>query len=305
MNFKKYQHIEKLGSSEVNGILNGTVYLFYKIDGTNSCVWLKEDGQLGFGSRKRELSLEEDNANFMKNMIENEEIYTALWKYLRAHPSHIIYGEWLVPHTLKTYNNNAWKKFYIFDIYDTATNLYIDYEYYSYILDKDYPELNYIPLLERLENPSVDDIKERLERTGEFLCSQGLGEGLVIKRYDFKNNYGRTIWAKMLCEDFRKTKQRVRSENREHKDENLVEYNIIKLLTLEHVLKEKYKIQEKYNTEFWESKFTYELLNRTFNEFWRDNWEKILKKFNMPTINFKKLRKMSDDFVKEVLANEN
>lgn len=58
MEFKKYQHIVKLGCDEVDGILNGTVYLFYKIDGTNSQVFLKDDGAtLGFGSRNREVSL--------------------------------------------------------------------------------------------------------------------------------------------------------------------------------------------------------------------------------------------------------
>lgn len=39
MEFKKYQHVEKLSTSEVEGILNGTVYLFYKIDGTNGCIF--------------------------------------------------------------------------------------------------------------------------------------------------------------------------------------------------------------------------------------------------------------------------
>ena len=43
MNFKKYQHIEKLGTTEVEGILEGQVSLFYKIDGTNSCIFLKDD----------------------------------------------------------------------------------------------------------------------------------------------------------------------------------------------------------------------------------------------------------------------
>lgn len=43
MEYKSYQHIEKLGSSEVEGILNGTCYLTYKIDGTNGCIYLSDD----------------------------------------------------------------------------------------------------------------------------------------------------------------------------------------------------------------------------------------------------------------------
>ena len=37
--FKKYQHVERLGTSEVQGIENGMCYVFPKIDGTNaSCI---------------------------------------------------------------------------------------------------------------------------------------------------------------------------------------------------------------------------------------------------------------------------
>lgn len=304
MDFKKYQHIEKLGSSEVDGILNGTVYVYYKIDGTNGCIWLNKDGMLSFGSRNRELFWNADNADFLKSIVNDERTHDALLHYLHHHPTHIIYGEWLVPHTLKTYNENAWKKFYIFDIYDTETGKYVPYESYAELFDERYPNLYYIPLLAKLENPTEEDLKKLLDSTGNWLVKEnsGLGEGIVIKNYDFVNRYGRINWAKMLCEDFRTTKNKVRSENRENKEENPIEYEIIKLMTVEHVIKEKNKVLEKYNTEFFESKFIFEIINRAFNEFWRDNWEIILKKFKHPTINFKVLKQLSDKFVKETLG---
>lgn len=34
--FIKYQHLERLGNQETNGILDGEVYVFPKIDGTNA-----------------------------------------------------------------------------------------------------------------------------------------------------------------------------------------------------------------------------------------------------------------------------
>ena len=297
--YKKYQHIEKLGSSEVEGILEGKVYLSYKIDGTNSCIWMKDDGTLGFGSRNRELSLDDDNAKFMASIKNDTELYSSLFKYLSEYPTHIIYGEWLVPHTLKTYNDNAWRQFYIFDIYDTEYQRYIPYPHYNEYLTEFYPNLKMIPTIAVLDNPTEEEIKSYLDKTGDWLVKAGLGEGIVIKNYDFVNKYGRTTWAKVLCEDFRNTKSKVRSENRENKDENPIEYEIIKLLTLEHILKEKTKIEEKYDG--WSDKYIFELLNRVFNEFWRDNWEIILKKFKMPTISFKKLKQLSDIKVKEIL----
>ena len=64
-NFPKYQHIERFGTSEVEGIEYGECYIFPKIDGTNSSLWIGNDGTLKAGSRKRELSIEKDNAGFL------------------------------------------------------------------------------------------------------------------------------------------------------------------------------------------------------------------------------------------------
>ena len=62
MEFKKYQHVERFGAIETNGIEYGMCYVFPKIDGTNSQLWM--DGGLHAGSRNRELSLDNDNAGF-------------------------------------------------------------------------------------------------------------------------------------------------------------------------------------------------------------------------------------------------
>ena len=39
INYSKYQHIERLGSAEVDGILDGVCHIFPKLDGTNSQLW--------------------------------------------------------------------------------------------------------------------------------------------------------------------------------------------------------------------------------------------------------------------------
>ena len=40
MQFTKYQHLERLGTTEVEGIEVGEVYVFPKLDGTNASVWV-------------------------------------------------------------------------------------------------------------------------------------------------------------------------------------------------------------------------------------------------------------------------
>ena len=52
MEYRGYQHIERLGTPEVDGILDGKCYIFPKIDGTNGQAW--SDGNTIFvRSRKR------------------------------------------------------------------------------------------------------------------------------------------------------------------------------------------------------------------------------------------------------------
>ena len=183
--FKKYQHIEKYGSDEVEAIEAGMCYVFYKIDGTNASIWKDENG-LHFGSRTRELTLDNDNAGFMNAMINDERII----KYFDKHPNHRLYGEWLVPHALKTYRDDAWRKFYVFDVLvdiDENNEEYIAYENYKSMLEEF--NLDYIPPICIVKNGTAEMFIKCLEKTGEFLVKDGMGngEGIVIKNYDYKN----------------------------------------------------------------------------------------------------------------------
>ena len=63
--FFKFQHLERLGTKNVEGILDGVCEIYPKLDGTNSSVWTK-DNTIKAGSRKRELTTENDNAGFCK-----------------------------------------------------------------------------------------------------------------------------------------------------------------------------------------------------------------------------------------------
>ena len=299
MNFKKYQHIEKLGTTEVEGILEGQVSLFYKIDGTNSCIFLKDDNTLGFGSRIRELTLDKDNGGFYASILFNKDEYNKYLKYLQDNPNHIIYGEWLIPHTIKRYKADAWKKLYVFDIFNVENNSYIPYEVYKDILEE--YNINYIPAIITLTNPSLEDIKKELGNTGNYLIDNGLGEGIVIKNYNYRNKYGRITWAKILTEDFYNDKKELKAKNHINNEEVPIEFNIVKaFITPEFIQKEFSKFKE-VKGEFI-SKHIFEFLNRTFIEFYKDNWELILKKFKFPTINFKVLKRLVEDEIKSVLC---
>lgn len=298
MEFKKYQHIEKIGASEVEGILRGEVHLSYKIDGTNGCIYF-DNGTIKFGSRNRSLSIDNDNCKFMNSLTKNEAFMDKIKQYFNNYPNRIIYGEWLVPVNIKRYKKDAWNKFYIFDVFDSENQTYLRYDKYAPELTE--LGLSVIPEIAVLNNPSEEDIKNYLNKTGDFLVDNGMGEGIVIKNYDYKNIYGRTTWAKILTEDFVIRKIEGRRYNADNKIVNLVEYKIIsKFLTPEHILKEKEKMIERY--QGWSNKYMQEFLNRCFLEFYKDNWEIILNKLHDPTINFKVLRKLSSEKIKEVIG---
>jgi hypothetical protein len=63
--FKKYQHVERMGTVETEGILNGLVYIFPKIDGANGSIWFDPyTNTIKCGSRKSELNTEHTNRGF-------------------------------------------------------------------------------------------------------------------------------------------------------------------------------------------------------------------------------------------------
>ena len=103
MEFDKYQHVERLGTLEVEGLLEGRCYVFPKIDGTNASVWSCPKKGLQAGSRNRTLSIDNDNAGFLASMLQAGEILG----FLEAHPDKRLCGEWLVPHSLKTYREEC------------------------------------------------------------------------------------------------------------------------------------------------------------------------------------------------------
>jgi DNA-binding PadR family transcriptional regulator len=287
MEFKKYQHVERLGTSEVNGIENGMCYVFPKIDGTNSSLWW--NGEIQAGSRKRHLTIDDDNAgfyNWSKNNVD-------LINFFTKHPKLRLYGEWLVPHTLKTYSEWAWRKFYVFDVMDGEE--YIEYEDYKLLLDEF--EIEYIPPICKVENPTYERLINQLEKNGYLIKDgEGVGEGVVIKNYSFVNKYGRTTWAKIVRNDFKTSHAKV-SKVCELKDNALTEQNIVnKYVTRALVEKEFSKIE---NEDGWSSKYIPRLLNVVYYCLVKEECWNFVKDLKQPTVDFKRLYFFTVNKVKE------
>lgn len=296
MEFNRYMHVERLGTDEVENIEFGLCYIFYKIDGTNGSVWL-DNGVIKAGSRNRELTLEKDNADFYQSILKDERIKA----YLQKHPCHRLYGEWLVPHSLKTYRKDAWKKFYIFDVAlhkEDGTEEFLPYEIYKPLIEEF--ELEYIPPLAVLKNPTEESLIRCLDKTGQFLVEDGKGngEGIVIKNYDFYNKYGRQTWAKIVSNEFKETHAKVMGASIVNQQEIIEEKIIDKYCTEAFIEKEYQKLVEEH--QGWKSKYIPELLNKIYYEFINEEIWHIIKEFKNPKINFKTLNAMLIQKIKEV-----
>ena len=286
MEFRKYQHVERFGTTEVEGIEMGICYVFPKIDGTNSSVWLGEDGTLRAGSRTRELSLEKDNAGFLRDISGNEKVKA----YLEKHPTHRLFGEWLVPHSLKTYRDDAWRRFYVFDVCVDADNEvgleYLPYEVYQPLVAEF--DLDYLAPIRIVKNGSREDFVKILDENN-FLIKDGcgVGEGVVIKNYDFYNRYKRQTWAKIVTSEFREKHHKEMGApvtNRNPIEQEIAE----EFVTQAFVDKEHAKIVTE-NDGCWSSKMIPQLLGRVYHELICEEMWNILRKNKNATINFRAL----------------
>lgn len=299
--FQKYQHVEKLGTSETDGILEGTCHVFYKIDGTNASVWW-QDGDIRCGSRNRELSLDNDNAGFMAWATGDGR--PRLEAFFAANPNCRLYGEWLVPHSLKTYRDDAWRDFYVFDVVqwdqEAETAAYLPYDVYQPLLEE--AGINYIPPLAVIKNPTEDNLLRFMDKSGQFLVKDGAGkgEGLVIKNYRWRNRYGRQTWAKMITNEFKE---------KHHKEMGaplvngtlLVEEKIVdEFLTEAFVQKEKAKIE--LEAGGWFSNCIPRLLGTVYYEFVREETWNYVKKHKNPKINFQVLNTLCIRKTKEYIG---
>ena len=73
MEFKKYMHIERFGSDEVQDIEFGLCHIFPKIDGSNGQIY-QRDGNIICGSRNRELGKDDEHMGFRDYILHQENI---------------------------------------------------------------------------------------------------------------------------------------------------------------------------------------------------------------------------------------
>mgnify|MGYP003650906445 CR=1 FL=1 len=302
MEFKKYQHLERFGTTEVQNIELGKTYIFPKLDGTNASVWLNNRGEIQAGSRNRHLTLGKDNAGFYAWVKKQSN----LLEYLKENPTHRLFGEWLVPHSLKTYKEDAWRKFYVFDVAINKKDeeithegddkiKYLSYEDYKPLLES--KEINFIVPISIITNANYEQLINQLIKN-VFLIEdgKGVGEGIVIKNYEFKNKYGRNAFAKIVTSEFKEKHAKTMGAS-EIKGKKMIEEEIAKEFVTTALVEKVYAKIE--NEKGFNSRSIPQLLNTVYYDVVKEDAWNFVKKHKNPSINFKTLQHFIFAEVKE------
>jgi len=292
-------HVERFGNEEVQGIELGECYVFPKLDGTNAQLWWDQKHGLQAGSRNRHLTTDNDNAGFY-NWALGQECFK---DFFRFHPDLRLYGEWLVPHSLKTYEEYAWKKFYVFDVEKRYGELGLDCD--EFVKYEDYAPymksfgIDWIPPVSIIRSATYDHLLKEMQES-KFLIKDGhgCGEGIVIKNYEYQNRFGRTCWAKMVTNAF-KEKHTKETGATVKQFKEMVEQQIVEAYVTNHLVDKTYaKIVNE--AQGWSSRHIPQLLNTVYYDLVKEEMWDVVKKLKNPTINFKTLNTLSIMRVKEL-----
>jgi len=288
----KYMHLERLGTSEVEGIENGICYVFPKLDGTNASVWWHEGAGLYAGSRNRVLTVESDNAGFCSWVYNNSAVFEG---YFEKYPHHILYGEWLVPHSLKTYRDDAWRRFYVFDVLDTAAGAFIHYENYKDQVAMS--GLDYLAPIAIVRNGVTDHFLKCLDKNVHMIRDgEGVGEGVVIKNYSFQNKYGRVTWAKLITNAFKENHHKAMGAP--EIGGVVIEETIAREFVTSHLI-DKSVAKISLENDGWTSKMIPRLLGMVWHDLITEELWEILKRHKNPKIDFATLNRFCIMKIKE------
>ena len=314
MEFKKYIHVVRLGQSEVEGLLNGTCYIFPKIDGTNSSVFYNtETNTICAGSRNRKITPEKDNAGFAAWVInsEDEEAFK-LRELVKNNNNYIVYGEWLGPNKfvghIKDYDKSALSKLWIFDIFNTDTTTYLPYEELKRTLEEAGIGQYMIPLLAKIDNPTEDELAD-IAQNNKFLLKDDVehaGEGIVIHNYEFHDEYGHYQVGKLVLNEYkqRKKEQKQRIEMKPGQMENeIINYYLTDSEFDKNIEKVLLKLGlDKFDTT--KKNCVGMFLSMCYRDTILSEIVDIVKRFKDPTIDFRVLRREVETRAKKYIGLE-
>ena len=204
----RYVDIERLKAKYADVFSIGEeIVIQVKLDGANASFTYNPDtDKIEAFSRRQKLSESNTLRGFYDLIMKLDK---DLIKNLTQNGRYIIFGEYLVPHTIH-YGEEMYNKFYMFDVYDTEIHQYLPYNqaytiYGELVLDAHIfglaDKFNFVPVI-------YEGSFEGWEKTMEYLkvhkTSAEIEEGIVIKSQDRLDNKfsGTPAYLKIVNEQF-------------------------------------------------------------------------------------------------------
>lgn len=274
--YKKYFKIHRLGKEETDGILDYELTVQEKIDGANCSIFWHE-GEVRCGTKNRMLPKDEEG-NF-KLLIEYVNANDKLEPFLRENQNLVLYGEWLVRHTI-TYPDEAYRQVYLFDVYDREADTWARQETVREVADALGFQYPHIFAEGKLTQAEIE----------EFVGKSNIapaGEGVVLKADGFVNKFGDTVYAKVVHQKFKESNAIVFGGNNKHSDTYWEMYVVNKYCTVARVQKIMQKLQAEV-PERLDMQHTPRVTQTCFHDIVTEEMWEIVNK--APALDFKKLK---------------
>ncbi len=199
--FVKYPKLHHLWKSETHWIFDKwTIYIQEKIDWANLSIRM-EDDCICIWSRSQIIHWPDWTRNTFNWAVEYVLNHEGINKYLKENPTHRLFGEWLVRHTI-AYPDYHYKKFWLFDVMIGWDEDYPEFMILGEVSDVAFEYKIFFPYI--FWSWECNDVTPEL--VDSFLWKTYLwgehGEWITIKNYSFLNKFGRPCHAKRVTEEF-------------------------------------------------------------------------------------------------------
>lgn len=203
MDQKKYVDIERLKDKYAMAFKAGEhITVSEKIDGANASIrYDAETGSLVAFSRRQRLTEDNNLQGFYAYVLTLDPVK---WADVTSNGRFIVFGEWLVKHTIK-YPDDLMRKFYVFDVWDTEAEQYVPW-FLTYQIAQALG-LKTVPIFYDGEFTSWEDLYALVGRTE--MQAEPTGEGIVIKSQDRLDNKfsGTPAYVKIVAKEFSEVHQ--------------------------------------------------------------------------------------------------
>lgn len=285
----KYQHIERMGHEEVDGLLNGQVLIQTKLDGANlSVAWHPDQGMV-VASRNMVVSLGGRPDHGFNGAVEYCLTHRGLTSLFAVHPMWVVRGEWCVRHSIN-YGKEHYQHLYVFDIEEQGR--YVHPDVWGPLLDNF--GIRRIKTLAVFDSPTLDQLTPYTDGPDEFGAQAK--EGIVIKNYAFVNKFGRTQWGKLVTADFKTANKLAFGAHKSDAYELQFAANTV---TVAGVLKTIHKMRDEKARGITVRDMA-ELLGRVYYDCFQEELWDFVKKNRVRAFNFHEARRLAEQKTREI-----